>query len=208
MIVSPDGSIYNHESHTVSAVEFKCPVSGIHTEVPQRYYLQCQATMDALDVENMYYVSWKPDISTVHEVFRDTDTYQMALDIVCDTYCRNQSRRPKKLPEHLPLLKEHINNGRKRSRFIGEFSSMTAVSKQVSMQSNKQLVAKAMDIKDRLIQTVTDGYQLRREKGTEAVVFLCSDLDRSFDKFALRWAPINWFPKGYSLNTEVMRKIK
>lgn len=47
MVISPNGSVVESEMNVVSAVEFKCPVSGIapHKELPFRYFLQCQATM-------------------------------------------------------------------------------------------------------------------------------------------------------------------
>lgn len=39
------------------------------------------------------------------------------------------------------------------------------------------------------------------------MVFLCCDLDRNWSKDQMRWAPVAWFPKSYSLTTEVFRNI-
>ena len=61
-------------------------------------------------------------------------------------------------------------------------------------------------IKD-VIHLISNGYQLQRCKASEAVVFLCSDLNRTWNKNTIRWSPIVWFPKCYSLKTETMRLI-
>ena len=49
--------------------------------------------------------------------------------------------------------------------------------------------------------------ELQRENASEAMVFLVSDLDRNWSKNHLRWAPVCWFPKGYSLTTEKLRNL-
>lgn len=50
-------------------------------------------------------------------------------------------------------------------------------------------------------------YELKREKASEVVVFLSCDLDRKWEESKIRCAPICWFTKGYSLDTETMRQI-
>ena len=57
------------------------------------------------------------------------------------------------------------------------------------------------------IELIKDGYELQREKASEAMVFLCCGLDRNWSKDQIRWAPVCWFPMGYSLTTQVFRKI-
>lgn len=56
-------------------------------------------------------------------------------------------------------------------------------------------------------ELIKDGYELKRERASEAMVFLCCDLDRNWSKDQIRWAPVCWFPKGYSLTTNVFRNI-
>ena len=58
-----------------------------------------------------------------------------------------------------------------------------------------------------LSNLLKDNYQLQRQKASEAVVFLCCDLDRISSKNNFNSAPLCWFPKGYSLSTDVMRNI-
>lgn len=69
MIVSPDGSLEGNsevESKTTEmAIELKCPVSNLHTNVPERYILQCLSEMYALQVHKLLYLCWRPDVSSV-----------------------------------------------------------------------------------------------------------------------------------------------
>ena len=63
--VSPDGSLCNNDGNCMMAVEFKCPTIKVHTEVPVRYYLQCLAEMEVRDCDQLLFVSWRPNITTV-----------------------------------------------------------------------------------------------------------------------------------------------
>ena len=207
IIVSPDGSVCD-ENGTVYGVEFKCPVNAIHTEVLHRYYLQCQATMLALDTQRLLYLCWRPDSSTVFEVYRDHESFSAALEIVLDVYLCDKKKRPTKLPESHQNLRDDIEKGRKRCRFIGEFPSAIASDLPRLLENVRRITTDdTLKLLEQISQSFQEGYHLKREKATEAVVFLCSDLDRCYNKSALRWAPINWFPKGYSLTSEVMREI-
>lgn len=96
--------------NVVSAVEFKCPVSGIatHKELPFRYFLQCQATLNALDVSYMYYVCWRTETSTVFVFHRDDDAFQSAICIVPEIFGSDKPKRPSKLPAALHALKLKI----------------------------------------------------------------------------------------------------
>ena len=59
-----------------------------------------------------------------------------------------------------------------------------------------------------MIQTLTkESYELQRQKASEAMVFLVSGLDHNWSKNPLRWAPVCWFPKVYSLTTETLRNL-
>ena len=206
-VISPDGSLLNASNETISAVEFKCPVVASHKEVPHRYYLQCQATMFALGIWSMYYLCWRPDTSTVFQISWDEGTFSLAMDIVQETYCGSHKKRPGKLPANLPELKEKIESGRLKCTFIGEFPSVVASESVLNNANGGKALGDVTHTCDDLCRSIKDGYELLRQKATEAIVFLCSDLDRIYEKSSLRWTPINWFPKGYSLSTDVMRKI-
>lgn len=125
MVISSDGSVVDSEINVVSAVKFKCPVSrtALHKELPFRYFLQCQATMNDLDVSYMYFVSWRPETSTVFVVHRDDDAFKSAICIVLEIVGSNKPKRSSKLPAALYALKLKIENGHRKSIFIGKFPS-------------------------------------------------------------------------------------
>ena len=206
LIVSPAGSL-TKDDETVSAVEFKCPVKQLHTELPIRYFLQCQATMDALNVDEMYNLCWRPEVSSVFLVEKDQEIFSEALNMVKEVYIKEHPNRPTKLSDEVYPLKERIKEKSHYAHFLGEFPSAIA-SSDVNKSSKLQLkVSDAIVLFSMLSYLLKEGYQINREKATEAVVFLACDLDRIWSKNPFRWAPINWFPKGYSLNVNIMRKF-
>lgn len=177
MVISPDGSVVDSEMNVVSAVEFKCPVSGIapHKELPVRYFLQCQAAMDALNVSYMCYVCWRPETSTVFVVYRDDDVFQSAISIVLEIFGSDKPKRPGAL--HALELK--IEEGQRKSIFIGEFPSASYTDSPILLSMYFCVTVKeGLELCDKLCSAVNEGCHLQREKATGAVVVLCSDLDR------------------------------
>ncbi|MEW8546432.1 MAG: YqaJ viral recombinase family protein, partial [Candidatus Thiodiazotropha sp.] len=208
VVVSPDGSLYNKRTESlVSAVEIKCPTKQIHTEVPERYILQCQATMHALGVDSMYYLCWRPDLSSVFEIRKNQAIFEEALAIVEDVFGPEHPKRPNALHKNVGKLKSKIKDECKNTNFIGEFVSGVSSSGSSQRVLEPITVSHSKEMFSALASLLREGYQLKREKATEAVVFICCDLDREWSKHSLRWAPISWFPKGYSLKTDTMRKI-
>ena len=74
MIISPDGSIRLNadENSTVAGIEFKYPLNDIHAKMPTRYLLQCLSEIEALEVDSLLYLCWRPDFSSLFKVKRNT----------------------------------------------------------------------------------------------------------------------------------------
>ena len=72
LVVSPDGSLRRNKELTSTeiAVEFKCPYFKLQTQVPSRYILQCISEMEALEVEQLFYLCWRPDEPSVFKISR------------------------------------------------------------------------------------------------------------------------------------------
>jgi hypothetical protein len=162
--------------------------------------------MNALGVDIMYYLCWRPDVSSVFEVERNDQVFGAALEIVKEIYTQDNPKRPTKLGENVSSMKETIREECRQIRFVGEFPSAVSSTEKSRIQAPMS-VCDATDLYERIRHLLTEAYELNREKATEAVVFLECDRDRTWSKNPFRWAPINWFPKGYSLNGETMRKI-
>ena len=208
MVVSPDGSLRSSQTNeTIGAVEFKCPTKISHTEVPKRYYLQCLSTMEALDVETLYYVCWRPDVSTVFKVNRNKDLFERAMALAVALYGVEKPKRPVKVPDEAKAIQTDIDHGIASVEYLGEFPSAYASTFQSQLSENHICNTDLIALLEK-VQTLTkESYELQREKASEAMVFLVSDLDRNWSKNPLRWAPVCWFPKGYSLTTETLRNL-
>ena len=74
------------------------------------------------------------------------------------------------------------------------------------IESKAYKVKDVRDIVENVSYLVKEAFEIKRQKASEAVVFLISDLSRNWSKNPLRWAPVCWFLKGYSLMTETIRK--
>ncbi|KAH3860134.1 hypothetical protein DPMN_023025 [Dreissena polymorpha] len=59
MVVSSDGYFRKYETFksTTVAIEIKCLARQVHTDLPERLYLQCQTELKALAVRRILYVS-------------------------------------------------------------------------------------------------------------------------------------------------------
>ncbi|CAG2221722.1 unnamed protein product [Mytilus edulis] len=227
MVVSPDGSLgkisdENQNRHSEVAVEIKCPMSAVHKEIPVRYYLQCLAEMEVIDVSKLVFVSWTPTTSTAFEIQRNKPLFKKSLDIVKDIYCCENSRKPSKLSRDILDMKKQIADECRKAKFMGEFLSASNVDipsttkvcnvedQQYTTETNGtnfKLIANVSDLLTNLCDIVNESYELQRQKASEAIVFLCCDLDRNWSKNPFRWAPVCWFPKGYSISTVTVRKV-
>lgn len=212
MVVSPDGSLRQTDSldSTTAAIEFKCPVYQLHKKLPPRYLLQCLAEMEALNVEKLIYLSWRPDFSSVFLLNKDSDLFERSYEIAKNIYGNENPKKPTKLSNDVKALKEEIATKSSNVELIGLFESAvndrsvdnTNMSEAESVNA-KDLLTVLNDIKTMQIRS----YNLRREKASEAIVYLCCDLDRLWTKDSIKCAPVCWFPKGYSLNTETLRRV-
>ena len=210
MIVSPDGSLRKDfsESSTTVGIEIKCPTRKVHNEFPSRYLLQCLAEIEALDVENLLFISWSPDVTNVFTVPRDRDLFSRVMVHALDIYGPEKPTKPTKLPAFVKSLKEEIDGKCKSILLTAQFKSLvstedTADVLQSGHVSSNEISSLCTSTKD----AISSAYELNREKASEAMIFLCCDLNRHWNKDSISSVPVCWFPKGYSLPTDIMRQI-
>jgi hypothetical protein len=210
MIISPDGSIKDSVdgSSTIAAVELKCPVQNIHKELPPRYLLQCLSEIEALDVDHLIYLCWKSDVSSVFRVNRNKPLFDRAFNLANRLYGIENPKRCTKLCEDSKSLKQEIIEECKNIKFMFIVPSLTSATSYdtQSCRLEFRLTRLQLLIED-IIKSYDQFYELNRQPATEAVVFLCCDLDREWRDNTIRSAPVCWFPKGYSLDTETMVRI-
>ena len=208
MVISPDGSLLSSQTgETTSSVEFKCPTKVSHTELPKRYYLQCLSTMEALSVESLFYLCWRPDVSTVFKVRRNKELFENAFTLAVSLYGTEKPKRPVKVSEKTKTIQPEIDQCTASVEYLGEFPSAYASSFQQELGQKHILISDLIALLEMIQNLNKESYELQRQKASEAMVFLVADLDRNWSKNPLRWAPVCWFPKGYSLTTETLRNL-
>jgi hypothetical protein len=126
--------------------------------------------------------------------------------MMTSNYACDKPKRPSKLTDEIAELQVRIKKECKRATFVGEFMSAKNI-QNVTHRIEQATVSTLQDVLHSSKELITSGYELQRQKSSEAMVFLVCDLDRNWSKDPFRWAPICWFPKGYSLTTEVFRQI-
>lgn len=221
LVVSPDGSLQTRMNvegnrEIKMAVEIKCPVKSVHCSFPERYYLQCVMEMEVLNVQQLLFVSWTPEITTAYVVERDAEIFKTSMSLAQTLYGKN-AKRPSKLPSVTKELRCQIKEKVKLVHFIGEFPSLKANVSEEScvprcrpntpLLNDFESLENLTEIFSRLVQISKEAYELRRQKAVEALVFLCCDLDRVWNQNQLLWSPVCWCAKGYSLSTDVTRNI-
>ncbi|KAJ8309057.1 hypothetical protein KUTeg_013931 [Tegillarca granosa] len=211
MVVSPDGKLSfreNPNDQCAFGIEFKCPTEKLHTSVPARYVLQCLSETAVLQVDQLLYVCWRPDFTTVFKVRHNEELFNKTLALASDYLATSKPNRPIKLSEEATALQKVIADECKKYDFLGEFKSVK-MCEEKTLTNNKYHITLAdfRTLLHELKELTTEAYELKREKASEAMVFLCSDLDRNWAKDSLRWSPVCWFPKGPSLTSETLRKI-
>lgn len=201
MVVSPDGSIRSSDSleSPKMAIEYKCPIYDIQRSFPERYLLQCLCEIEALSVEQLLYLCWRPDISTVFKVSRNESLFKEAFALAENLYDNVKPKRPTKLSSETKSLKEKIRlacDSPLTVEFVGVFPSIVhSDSVDNTYDSCKFLVRRFEFMLRQLIVIHEKFYDLQRQPATEAVVFLCCDLDRKWEKDVAHTVPVCWFPK-------------
>ncbi|KAI8490370.1 hypothetical protein Bbelb_316380 [Branchiostoma belcheri] len=216
LVVSPDRSLRSSQSSTVCAVEIKCPYTAdVHDKIPHRYLSQLHAEMAALQCPALLYLSCKEDCTNVFKVTADTELWQDMWNAAVTQYGGSNPVKPSHLTPESKSLKEMLKEKAKTVEFLGEFPSVTAVREpqlssasvsgpvRVNMLALEELSTLLLSV-ERLIN---EHYQLNRKKASEVVVQIVGNLDREWSMELTHGFPTNYFLKGYSLNSAVMRDI-
>lgn len=198
--------VRHDETEDGMGVEYRCPVRKIQEELPQRYLLQCLSEMVALDVRKLIYVCWRPDLTSVFELSHIPNVFQDAMKEVFNVFGCDSPKRPSKLAEKINSLRVNVKEECGKAKFPGEFRS-AKITPAAVISHRSTTIKDLQQLVHDVSTLVTDGYELQRQKASEAMVFLCCDLDRNWSKDPLKWAPVSWFPKGYSLTGQVFLRI-
>ena len=231
MIVSPDGSCFNSSSGTTEiAVEIKCPFppnpgtykSPVYYKIPRYYVPQILSEMRALQTEVLLFLCYSKESTVVLRGIFDSDLWQSITQELELTYGLN-GERPKRRSSNYDELRNKIDQYiDEKVVFIGEFKSVVGeecaakdgnMDEPFCVHSNSVDTVSTLKIDDvgQLLfesqNMFKNAYQLCRQRATEFLGFMVSDLDRTTSATEIYSIPVAFAMKGYSLPTHILREM-
>ena len=233
IIVSPDGCGAVAEGHLLEkpdylvSFEFKCPFpqvykTPVHYSIPDRYILQLLAEMAATGTDELLYVSWSPESTTVHQVYMDHDLWQSVMSEAIAIYGGEGNRPTRKRPFTIEIKKSFDIFRQRCTKFLCEVPSQRVTSHDLPLQTSPEspflsaqdkhtpptLSKKKLQIAlSDSIACITKAFELCRRKAVEVLVWLLSDVDRLWKPEIPHALPVAYAMKGYSLDSQTMRKM-
>ncbi|MEW8542406.1 MAG: YqaJ viral recombinase family protein, partial [Candidatus Thiodiazotropha sp.] len=232
MIISPDGSIRDRDTDAVIlGVEIKCPAPKplpvfrpiVHYDLPKYYIPQVLAEMAVLGTDRLLYVCYTEESTTVHLVEFSQSIWDKICDEVKSIYGKENPKRPTKRSSHVAKLLTDIEEFKKTNvTFLCEVQSskglecremISDLHGKLCFHINPGTSEETLNI--RTVQTwlyecltcLESSYQLTRNRASEFLGFMISDLDRLYKEEELHAVPIAYGLKGYSLSTQTLRAM-
>ena len=202
VVVSPDGSCRSTDAVPVCGVEVKCPFPGkshatpVFYTLPKYYVTQVLSEIEVLNVEQLYFVCYSAESTTIQRVMFDTELWALIAEEIAKVYGRDTPKRPTRKSDSLKSLQERIDKFLDtNAHFILEVPSTKAVeclndhifsaTPDVYCRKHETLVDNFPDIPDVLntlqellynTDAIVDrSYQLTRNKASEFLGFMISD---------------------------------
>ena len=232
IVVSPDGSCRSGVDESVNfGVEIKCPFPGKKYSTPvtykmQKYYVpQVLSEMKALGTQKLYFICYSPESTTVHEVDFDENLWNTIEQEISLIYGTPKPSRPTQKSVNVPRIQERLSSFvENNTKFLLEIPSLKALDCAVTNDSDSlfcsrhcESVVRKYEIDHELIYlqeiiynaelNLDRAYQLVRNKASEFLGFMISDLDRNYNIDMLHSVPIAYGLKGYSLPTSALRTM-
>ena len=230
MIVSPDGSLREPTTnHIIMMYENKCKIENdystpVYYEIPKYYIPQLLCERSAYACHELLFTCWSKNSTTVFKVLFDEELWTSMWDHLILCYGGQQCKRPSKFPENKKVLEEMIESFRKQNvKFIGEFPSCSVESNPQDVKYeggsghtfNSNTIIEHQEIRcvevlkpiHELSKVIDDIYKLSRTSASEILVFMASDLNRSYNEELNNAHPIAYALKGASMTNEVFTNM-
>jgi hypothetical protein len=135
--------------------------------VSSRYLLQCLSEIEALHVESLIYLCWRPDVSTVFRVKRNDELFERAMDLAREIYGVKKPPKTSKLSPGVNDLKQGIVAASSSVEMIGQFQSLTLSDSCINRYDN---IIHTTHVLQATCNSVVDihikCYEIRREKAS------------------------------------------
>ena len=221
--VSTDGFLLSG-SQVSHIIEIKCPQptsfsTPVQYQVPHYYVCQLLAEMASHSVQKGLFISYSPESMAISEVRFDADLWHKIVEEVDRVYGANM-KRPTKLGPIVHELKTdlttYVENNTSLLVELPSLRSTVVAEAQTTADSPYMFAAKKSTAPqvtvNKLLQSVTEGievvkegYRLGRQKASEILAFVLSDVDRQQNLEIPYHLPVAYAMKGYSLPIEIAR---
>ncbi|VDI01697.1 Hypothetical predicted protein [Mytilus galloprovincialis] len=221
----------NQTTKPVVGIEIKCPYHGKEHSTPVQYTLpiyyipQVLCEMHVLKVDNLLFISYSAQSTSVLKVHFDDVMLKKLMETAIFLYPKNNEKFPTRLHPQIKHLREELKDFRKNNvEFVCEVMSMKATQcshssehpnsylrgrhngREISCSS--QILVSEMHCTVHKARTCLEtAYNLSRRKATEVLVFIIANTDRFNNQETPHALPIAYALKGYSMKTDVMRKM-
>ena len=177
--------------------------------------------MASLETEELIYISWTEESSSVFIASFDEELWNMILEEAHTIYGKEHSKRPTRFSTKSKEIKAKFKEYKENfTRFICEVPSAKGTASALSQttlqtpyvfsasfceetSSCDDIEILATEIKG----AIRESYQICRKKASEVLVWLLSDTDRLFHPEIPHSLPVAYAMKGYSLSTPIMRAM-
>ncbi|KAK3107914.1 hypothetical protein FSP39_025021 [Pinctada imbricata] len=228
LLVSPDGSLRDPkiESRIEFGVEIKCPLPGklyttdVHYSIPWYYVPQILSEMNALNVKSLFFVSYSMESTTIQHAHFDEPIWN---NIQSEIRIVNLGQRQKILKERiLPLKQKIMEYCKTKVKLVAEVPSCNAVpcshkesdeehrlyhSPSERSENSALCLSQIERTCLKISNLIKDCHTLCAIKASEVLVFLLSDLDRTYKAAIPHAMPIAYALKGFSMKTDAMQKM-
>ena len=226
ILVSPDGSLCSNtdavswkmkgatskDAHSLPlsfmAIEIKCPFPGrykcpVQYSLPYYYVTQVLSEMASMDVKFLLFCSWSTESMAVHLVEHDPVLWDDLLTEAHNIYGQSSIPLPTKMSSTAKDLLVRIK------AFAETNSSLLCEvpAQEVGRCDKHDILEDIENITMRAVASLQTCNTLCRRKATEILVWLLSDVDRTWKAEVPHSLPVCYVMKGYSLPVKVMRRM-
>lgn len=135
--------------------------------------------MYALQVHRLLCLCWRPDVSSIFELSLYQSLFQEALEECLKIVDVKYPKRLVKISKSVQGLKKRVQEQSLRASFMGEVPSAVRSDSSSSSSTFEFIKVYIWNVLEKTISLMKDGYGLQRQIASEAMVFLCCDLDRN-----------------------------
>lgn len=228
VVVSPDGSLRCGSKKPIS-LEIKCPfpqyagATPVFYNVKERHIVQSLAEAYVLGADEHLYISWSKQSSTVFRMKCNVNLLKKVFDEVNRLYYAEIPKRPTRIEAETRKINDEVKAEVFKAELLCEIPSVVASSKPATRQNTKSPYYQTVktssaidtdlqitDVVQCLVKckkTILEAYSFQKPVASEVMIYLLSDMDRTWKQEIGHGLPVAFLYKGYSFPMTTARGI-